>query len=64
MYVKVKIDDINYCVQKLDALLVYMKNGKVWVCVENQQLPQSSDDLFITLKLKTDNKKGKCDKYD
>lgn len=62
MEVKVKISNINYCVQRPDALLVYMIDGKVWVCAKNQQLPQSKEELFVTLKLKTDNKKGKCDR--
>ena len=39
-----------------------MKNRKVWVCDKNQALPQSKDELFVTLKLKTDSKKGKCDR--
>lgn len=60
MDIKVKINDIDYCVEKQDALIVYMKNRKVWVCAKNQALPQSKDELFVTLKLKTDNKKGKC----
>ena len=60
MDIKVKINDIDYCVEKEDALIVYMKNRKVWVCAKNQALPQSKDELFVTLKLKTDNKKGKC----
>ena len=62
MDIKVKINDIDYCVEKQDALIVYMKNRKVWVCAKNQALPQSKDELFVTLKLKTDNKKGKCEK--
>lgn len=60
MDIKVKINDIDYCVEKQDALIVYMKNRKVWVCAKNQALPQSKDELFVTLKLKTDSKKGKC----
>lgn len=60
MEIKVKINDIDYCVEKQDALIVYMKNHKVWVCAKNQALPQSKDELFVTLKLKADNKKGKC----
>lgn len=60
MDIKVKINDIDYCVEKEDALIVYMKNRKVWVCAKNQALPQSKDELFVTLKLKTDSKKGKC----
>ena len=60
MEVKVKFNKIDYCIQRPDALLVYMIDGKVWVCDKNQQLPQSKDELFVTLKLKTDNKKGKC----
>lgn len=60
MEIKVKISDIDYCVEKQDALIVYMKNRKVWVCTKNQQLPQSKEELFVTLKLKTDTKKGKC----
>lgn len=60
MDIKVKISDIDYCVEKQDALIVYMKNRKVWVCDKNQQLPQSQEELFVTLKLKTDTKKGKC----
>lgn len=62
MDIKVKINDIDYCVEKEDALIVYMKNRKVWVCAKNQALPQSKDELFVTLKLKTDSKKGKCEK--
>lgn len=62
MDIKVKINDIDYCVEKQDALIVYMKNRKVWVCAKNQALPQSKDELFVTLKLKTDSKKGKCEK--
>ena len=60
MEIKVKSNDIDYCVKKQDALIVYMKNGKVWVCDKNQVMPQSKNELFVTLKLKTDNKKGKC----
>lgn len=63
MEVTVKTNDIDYFIEKKDALLVYMKNHKVWVCDKNQQLLQSKDSLFITLKLKTD-KKGKCGKHD
>ena len=62
MDIKVKINDIDYCVQKEDALIVYMKNHKIWVCIKEQELPQSKDELFVTLKLKTDSKKGKCEK--
>lgn len=57
MDIKVKISDIDYCVEKQDALIVYMKNRKVWVCTKNQQLPQSKEELFVTLKLKTDKKR-------
>lgn len=60
MDIKVKISDIDYCVEKQDALIVYMKNRKVWVCDKNQVMPQSKEELFVTLKLKTDTKKGKC----
>lgn len=60
MDIKVKISDIDYCVEKQDALIVYMKNHKVWVCDKNQVMPQSKNELFVTLKLKTDSKKGKC----
>ena len=60
MDIKVKINDIDYCVEKQDPLIVYMKNRKVWLCAKNQQLPQSQEELFVTLKLKTDTKKGKC----
>lgn len=60
MEIKVKSNDIDYCVKKQDALIVYMKNGKVWVCDIKQELPVTND-LFITLVLKTD-KKGKCDR--
>ena len=60
MEIKVKSNDIDYCVKKQDALIVYMKNGKVWVCDIEQELPVTND-LFITLMLKTD-KKGKCDR--
>lgn len=62
MEVKIKINKIDYCIQKSDALLVYMIDGKVWVCEKNQKLPQSQEELFVTLKLKTDDKKGKCDR--
>lgn len=62
MEVKVKFNKIDYCIEKHDALLVYMVDGKVWVCDKNQKMPQSKDELFVTLKLKTDNKKGKCGK--
>lgn len=61
MEIKVKTNDINYCVKKQDAFIVYMKNGKVWVCIKEQDLP-TTDELFVTLKLKTDSKKGKCEK--
>ena len=61
MEVKVKINNIDYCIQRPDALLVYMVDGKVWVCDKNQRLPENEDELFITLKLKTDTK-GKCGK--
>ena len=60
MEVKVKFNKIDYCIQRPDALLVYMVDGKVWVCDKNQKMPQSKDELFVTLKLKTDSKKGKC----
>lgn len=56
MEINVRVSDIDYCAKKQDALIVYMKNGKVWVCEKNQAMPKS-DELFITLKLK-----GKCDK--
>lgn len=62
MDVTVKTNDIDYCIEKKDALIVYMKNHKIWVCDKNQKLPQSQDELFVTLKLKTDSKKGKCEK--
>lgn len=54
MEVKVKMIDIDYCVKKHDALIVYMKNGKAWVCEKDQKMP-SDNELFVTLKLK-----GKC----
>lgn len=57
MDIKVKISDIDYCVEKQDALIVYMKNRKVWVCAKNQVMPQSKNELFVTLKLKTDKKR-------
>lgn len=56
MEINVRVADIDYCAKKQDALIVYMKNGKVWVCVKEQELPKNND-LFIALKLK-----GKCDK--
>lgn len=62
MEIKVKIVDIDYCVEKQDAFIVYMKTGRFWVCVKDQQLPKAEDELFVTLKLKTDNKKDKCEK--
>ena len=34
-----------------------MKNRKVWVCDKNQVMPQSKNELFVTLKLKTDKKR-------
>lgn len=61
MEVKVKAKQIDYCIQRPDALLVYMIDGKVWVCDKNQTLPKHEDELFITLKLKSE-EKGKCDK--
>ena len=60
MEIKVKSNDIDYCVKKQDAFIVYMKNGKVWVCNIDQELPRTND-LFVTLILKSD-KKGKCGK--
>lgn len=60
MEVKVKSKDIDYCVQKKDALIVYMINGKIWVCEKQQELPNSND-FFVTLKLKTNKRGGKND---
>lgn len=60
MEIKVKSNDIDYCVKKQDALIVYMHNRKVWVCVKEQELPKTNE-LFVTLKLKSD-EKGKCGK--
>lgn len=60
MEIKVKVNDIDYCVKKQDAVIVYMKNGKVWVCEINQEMPKNNE-LFATLILKA-NRKGKCEK--
>lgn len=60
MEIKVKVCDIDYCVKKYDAIIVYMKSGKAWVCEINQEMPQG-DELFVTLILKS-NRKGKCDR--
>lgn len=59
MEVNVKIRDIDYFIKKNDALIVYMKNGKAWVCIKDQKM--SNNNEFIKLKLKTDGK-GKCGK--
>lgn len=42
--------DINCFMPKPDALLVYMKNGKVWVCDKSTEITVHGD--IITLKLK------------
>lgn len=59
MEIKVKVTDIDYCIKKSDALIVYMKNGKVWVCEIDQEMPKNNE-LFTTLILKTA-RKDKCE---
>lgn len=49
MNVQVKTIDIDYFIPKKDAVLVYMKNGKCWVC---QQINTNNKSGWTKLVLK------------
>lgn len=52
----IKKQDFSHIIKKQDIWIVYLNNGKYWICEIGGLI---YDDEFITLKLAT---KGKCDR--
>lgn len=52
----IKKQDFSHIIKKQDVWIVYLNNGKYWICEIGGLI---YDDEFITLKLAT---KGKCDR--